>query len=113
MEDVIASLTLDLLKLVDSIATQPLLITGSLPPLGRDLDVFTGREGAAALGSELDRRGFLNRGRGWVGFEGCQVHPIEIFTPEDWHLANEESSSLLQDAEPFLGYDNLRLPAPH
>lgn len=66
-----------------------------------------------ALGAELDRRGFLSRGRGWVGFEGCQVHPIEIFTPEDWHLDSEESSSLLEDAEPFLGYDNLRLPAPH
>lgn len=104
---------MDLLQSVDTIATGPVLITGSLPPLGRDLDLLMDRSQKRSLSRRLDEMGFFKRGHTWVRFTGCDVDAIELFTSNDWGLPSAEAAALIAESHSFLAFKHVRLPAPH
>jgi hypothetical protein len=82
--------------LLDNAATGPVVITGALPPVGRDLDVLASPPVERAVGRYLDVAGFFNRGRTWVRFRGSDLDAVEIFTTDELHLPPGEATAVLE-----------------
>lgn len=99
--------------LVDQLARGPVLVFGSLPPAGRDLDLLVPdlevgslREGLVAVGFEATGPAELMR------FAGCSVEAVDLVPASDWRLPDAELAELWAQARPIEGYSQLRQPAP-
>jgi thymidylate kinase len=99
--------------LVDDAAVGPVLVIGSLPPEGRDLDVLVRPDDERAIAARLEAAGLRRSGREWVAFEGCTAFGVELVPAERWGLPPAEVAALFADARPIAGYARLVRPAPH
>ncbi|HWL35010.1 MAG TPA: hypothetical protein VNQ77_02335 [Frankiaceae bacterium] len=90
------------LEIVDAAARGRVLVTGSLPPEGRDLDVLAPRESAAAIAEALGANGFVARRTTWARFA-----PLELVDVRE--LAAE---AMLARALPLAGCANVCRPDP-
>jgi thymidylate kinase len=104
---------MDAAGLVDQLARGPVLVFGSLPPAGRDLDLLVPdsevgplREGLVAAGFEAAGPAELAR------FAGCSVEAVDLVPASDWRLPDAELAELWAQARPIDGYSQLRQPAP-
>lgn len=100
---------------LDRLLPAPVLVVGSLPPDGRDLDLLVGgpdREGVeeALRGAGLEQRGDVWTGTAGSGLAGAAV---ELLRAEEWGLPGEELDRLRADARPVPGLTRLVRPAPH
>jgi thymidylate kinase len=108
---------------IDEAAGEDVIVTGALPPQGRDLDLLVGEEQARRLAQVLAGRGFLPRGRKvaprrsvskqWVLIEGCSALAVDLNPVRRWRLPAEEQRALLADAVPIEGFRHLVRPSPH
>lgn len=89
------------LSLVEAAAPRRLLVTGSLPPEGRDLDLLAPPGPYAAVADALEHAGFIRRHTTWARFE-----PLELVD-----LRRLPDESMLSRATPLPGFD--RLCRPH
>ena len=99
--------------LVDSAVRDRVLVFGSLPPQGRDLDLLVRSPERDALVRALTGAGFLQRRNVWALFEGASVESVELIQATDWTLPSEELEALYEDARPIDGFQHLVCPAPH
>jgi thymidylate kinase len=109
--------------LVDSAAPERVLILGSFPPTGRDLDVLAFKICRKAIADGLAREGFLARGPGlaparpwvqqWVRFADATAFAVDVHAPERYGLADSEVQRLFDDAVPIEGMRSLARCAPH
>ena len=102
-----------LAQLVDGWLDAPALVSGSLPPHGRDLDVVVRPEQEQQLAERLRADGFLAHGGEWVRFRGCGAEALDLIPVADWELPDDEAEALFADARPIDGYAWLGRPAPH
>jgi thymidylate kinase len=100
-------------ELIDRAVEDRVLVFGSLPPAGRDLDLLARPEEEAAIASSLSRHGFARRSRQWARFEGCTAYGVEVVPAADWSLPAEELEALFAEAQPLAGSTRLVRPAPH
>jgi thymidylate kinase len=98
--------------IVDASASAPLLVVGSLPPKGRDLDLLAPPGDAEALAAALSRAGFIPRGSTWARFEGCGAEIVDLISVDDWNLPADEVEALFAQARRLPGFELLREPAP-
>jgi hypothetical protein len=105
--------TLAVLTAIDSVAQGRVLLYGSLPPHGRDVDLLIMPSDWTAVASRLRADGFDGGAREWVRFRRCSVCAVELIPSEKAHLPTSELRALFADAIPFEGLRNVVEPAPH
>jgi len=98
--------------LVDSLVDRPVLVFGSLPPAGRDLDLLARAPEHDALAAGLEQAGFLRRRHVWARFERCSADVVELVAATDWRLPARELEALFDLARPLEGRRHLVRPAP-
>ena len=101
------------LELIDGIADDRVLVFGSLPPEGRDLDLLAHRSQHGAIATALRAEGFLQRRHRLARFRDCAVEAVELVDAERWRLPDGELKALFDDADPLPGMRRLVHPAPH
>ena len=97
---------------IDRILRAPVLVFGSLPPAGRDLDLLARSNEQEVLAAWLEREGFLERGGEWVRFHDCGVESLDLVPVSAWGLLGAEASELFGEALPIPGFERLVRPAP-
>lgn len=100
-------------ELIDEAVEGRVLVVGSLPPRGRDLDLLARPAEREAIVAALSRAGFRGRGGDWVRFAGCSAEVVDLNPAAEWHLPSAEVEALLSEAVPLDGADHLARPAPH
>src|SRR5947209_20292518 len=88
-------------RALDAALDAPVLVIGSLPPDGRDLDLLV--RDVASLESSLAAAGFRRDGEGWTGPAGYAVEPVPA---ERWALPGAELDALFAAARTIDGYAN-------
>jgi thymidylate kinase len=98
---------------IDALIDSRALVFGSLPPLGRDLDLLVRPPEESAIVEGLAREGFVGKGAKWARFTSCSADVVELVPAAAWLLPPAELSDLFADAVPLEGRGNLVCPAPH
>ncbi len=108
---------------IDEALDENVIVTGALPPQGRDLDFLVSDEQARRLPGILAAHGFLPRGRDvaphrsagqqWVKIEGCSALAVDLNPMRRWGLPPAEEHALVADAVPMAGFDHLVRPSAH
>ena len=98
--------------LLDAHGRGTLLVVGSEPPDGRDLDLLIPDAGLGETERRLAGAGFERHGHEWARFEGPRVELVELTPASSWGLPGAVLEALLTDAEPIEPYARLRRPAP-
>jgi hypothetical protein len=97
---------------VDAAAKHPVLVIGSAPPHGRDLDLVAMPADYMAISRRIEELGHTRRRSSWARFDPDGVSAVDLFSTHELHLAGEVSQ-LFEDAVPVPGYRRFVLPAPH
>ncbi len=103
---------MDVATIIDAAAPTRVLVVGSLPPVGRDYDLFVRDSDRAAIVAALGARGFEPVGHRWVRFEPGDLDVVELITPADWGLSDHETEALFTQATPLDRRARLCVPAP-
>ena len=98
--------------LVDTLVERPVLVFGSLPPTGRDVDLLAHPPEHHALAAGLEQAGYLRRGHVWARFERCSADVVEVVAAAAWELPAGELDALFERALPLAGRRHLVRPAP-
>ena len=104
---------MSVVETVDSLAAGPVIVFGTPPPEGRDLDLLVRPPEEGAIASGLEARGFTRTGRRLVAFRDCTVDVVELVPAGDWGLPAGELEALFGEAEPLDGATRLLQPAAH
>ena len=117
------ALPLSAAKLVDAATPERVLVLGSFPPSGRDLDLLARPLGREAIGAVLAREGFIARGPGlaparswvqqWARFSEGTAFAVDVHEPERYGLSDSSVAALFDDAVPIEGMEWLARCAPH
>jgi dTMP kinase len=99
--------------LIDAAIADRVIVFGSLPPEGRDLDLLVRPPERASIRNELNRQGFLERGVQSVRFDGSHTDAVDLVPVENWGLDPDARDALFREARPIDGYQHLVRPAPH
>jgi thymidylate kinase len=105
--------TSPLVRLVDALVEDRVLVFGSLPPRGRDLDLLVRSPEAAALDAGLEADGFARHGSRFARFHDCSAEVVELKAATSWRLPDQELRALFSEAEPLAGTRHVVRPAPH
>jgi thymidylate kinase len=89
------------------------LVLGSLPPGGRDLDVLAWPDDRRAISARLQKEGFLSRGRNWVRFANGSARVVDLAPAEAYGVPEDELRQAFDAAIPLDGMERLCRPAPH
>ena len=100
-------------EIADAAADGRVLVFGSLPPGGRDLDLLVRPEHDRAIVAALEAEGFRRQGHELARFSGCSVEPVELIDAGGWSLPAAELEALYADAVPLDGCTRVVRPAPH
>jgi thymidylate kinase len=117
------ALPLSAANLVDAATPERVLVLGSYPPSGHDLDVLARPAGREAIGAALAREGFIARGPGlaparswvqqWARFSDGTAFAVDVHEPERYGLSDAGVAALFDDAVPIDGMQRLGRCAPH
>lgn len=99
--------------LIDEHADHSLLVFGSLPPTGRDLDLLVPSADVATIEKLLADNSFDSAGRLWARFVGCDVDVVEVIPASKWGLPPVEEAALFDESRPIEGMMHLTQPSPH
>ncbi len=97
---------------VDGAAERRVIVFGSTPPEGRDLDLIVRDADLPRLAAKLAEAGFRAKGQTWARFSGCGVGAVDLVPASTWRLPTGEIERLFSDALPLDGRRNLARPAP-
>ncbi len=100
-------------ELVASLVESRVLVFGSLPPHGADLDLLVRPAEEEVLAAALGSHGFERRGRTWARFAECSAEVIELVPTASWGLPADELERLFSEARPIEASGKICRPAPH
>ena len=100
-------------ELIDTVVAGRVLVYGSLPPDGRDLDLLVREPEERAIGEILTEAGFARRGNEWVRFARCSAEIVELTTARSWDLPADEVDLLFGQGLAIDGLRNVVRPSPH
>jgi thymidylate kinase len=103
---------LDVASIIEATAARPVLVVGSLPPVGRDWDLFVHDGDRAAIEARLHAAGFMPARRRWVRPSGDAPDVVELLGRAEWRLPEHEVDRLFADAVPLDGHARLCIPSP-
>jgi thymidylate kinase len=99
----------DVVALLDAAVDRPVVVFGSLPPHGRDLDIVARPPEIDAMTDALAQAGFVNNGSStWANLADGTA--VELVPVTRWRLADDR---LFDDAVPLDGCTHVSRPAPH
>jgi thymidylate kinase len=108
---------------LDEALQESVIVTGLVPPEGRDLDLLLTEEQVPRLPPILAEHGFRPRGPGvvparvwtqqWVRIEGCGGLAVDLNPMRRWGLPPDEERALGEEAVPLEGFRHLVRPSPH
>jgi thymidylate kinase len=101
-----------LLRRLDSWLETRVLVFGSLPPTGRDVDLLVQSSHFQALAEWLDSHGFEGHDDRWVRFAEDGVTAVDIVCVERWRLSEAEVDELFHQGVPLPGMRNVLRPSP-
>lgn len=101
------------LRAVDDAVSSRVVIYGSLPPDGRDLDLIVPDAELPAIKAGLAGVGAQVRGDQCAIFANGTAYLVELSPASRWRLPESEVGALLRDAEPLGGFRYVAKPAPH
>ncbi|MHB8294034.1 MAG: dTMP kinase [Acidimicrobiales bacterium] len=104
--------TRSLARLVDGLVCAPVLVHGSLPGHGRDLDLLVRAPEETALVEGLSAHGFLRAGCQQARFRCGSVEMAEVIPAAYWCLPALELDDMFAMALPIAGLSHLVRPAP-
>jgi thymidylate kinase len=99
-------------RLVDVAAVDRVLVHGSPPGEGRDLDLLVRPVSEAAISEALQVAGFLAGGHRLVRFRQGTCEQVELYPASWWDLPPEELTAVFDEAVPLPGYAHLVRPSP-
>jgi len=97
---------------VDEAAGERVVVFGSLPPEGRDLDLLVRPAAERAIAAELERRGVVRNGSRWALFADGTAYAVELVPAASWGLPAPELERLFADARGLEGRTSLAEPSP-
>lgn len=98
---------------IDGRIASGVLVFGSPPPRGRDLDLLARPAELAVIGATLREQGFVQHEFEWVSFRGCSAFAIDLVPAESWRLPVQELAALFDEAQPVEGLPHFLVPAAH
>lgn len=104
---------MDTATLIDKATPEHVLVIGSLPPKGRDLDLLVRPLAETALTSVLAAGGFHRRGHTWARFSDCEANVVELIPARSLELQPEQLDQLYAQARPIEDLTSVVGPAPH
>lgn len=102
----------DPVHLIDAVPGGRLLVIGSLPPAGRDLDLAVRRCDLADVDAALADAGFLRTQNRYVRFSDRTAQIVDTTVLEEWDLPAKELDALLERARLLPGMRRMARPAP-
>jgi thymidylate kinase len=100
-------------ELVDSAVAGRVLVYGSLPPDGRDLDLLVREREERLIIARLADAGFASKSGEWARFTGCSAEIVELTGAASWHLPSDELDLLFAEGQEIEGLHNLVRPSAH
>ena len=97
---------------VDALLPAPVVVLGSLPPTGRDLDLLVPASLMPRLRSTLRDHGWAEDRDTFVRFADAEAFAVDLCPLEDWLPDDVARASLVRDAAPVPGYARLLAPSP-
>lgn len=104
---------MDAASLIDAAVPEPVLVLGSPPPSGRDLDLLVRPSAIEALATALDGAGFHQLGDMWARFAGCSAEVVDLVAAPELELGPDQIDGLFAEAQPIAGFRLLLAPSPH
>jgi thymidylate kinase len=104
-------LALSVARLVDSIAGGRVIVLGSPPPQGRDLDLLVRAGERRSIERGLLAAGLVRRGETFARFADCSAYGVELIAAERY-LSPGPLGELFRGARPVEGFSHLCRPAP-
>ena len=95
--------------LADAAVRRRILVVGSPPPAGRDLDLLARPEEEDALARALAGAGYLRRRSTWARFADATADVVDVIPAAEWGARD----ALFDDATPLEGFEHLAVAAPH
>ncbi|HYI46241.1 MAG TPA: hypothetical protein VE174_12360 [Actinomycetota bacterium] len=104
---------MELARTIDSLCASQVLVFGSLPPHGRDLDLLT-QTGAEAhsLKARLSEQGFTARGSSLARFTNPSIEGVDVVEAAGWGLPSDELRALFAESLPIDDLTRLVRPSP-
>ena len=99
--------------LIDDAAHDPVLLLGSPPPSGRDLDVLVRPNAIKALAEVLSEAGFYRQGNTWARFAECSADVVDLMETSELELEADQIDRLFAEAQPIAGFRFLLEPSSH
>jgi thymidylate kinase len=96
---------------VDAAAGGRVIVLGSLPPSGRDLDLVALAPERERIERALVEAGLARKGAGFALFRSCSAYGVELFAAEDFAPA-AALAELFAQAIPLPGFDAFARPSP-
>lgn len=98
---------------LDRTLDRRVVVYGSLPPHGRDLDLLVRDGDLADLEAGLHRLGYTQRGAEWTRSRDCDLDVIDPALASEWNLPATERDALFEQARCIDSLRWLRRPAPY
>ena len=103
---------MDAPELIDGLVADRVVVFGSLPPAGRDIDIVAREPELRAIDAGLRAAGFISICGSLLRFSNCSVEAVELVPLSDWSLQPEASAALFDGAIPLDGLPKVCRPAP-
>ncbi|MDQ1439490.1 MAG: hypothetical protein QOK43_3119 [Acidimicrobiaceae bacterium] len=105
---------MSIVALIDAAALDRVVVFGSPPPGGRDLDVVARRASLAALRDALEADGFVPSGaKAWARLDPARPLAVELVPARSWGLPPDAEAALFDAAIALDGCERVCRPAPH
>ena len=89
-----------------------MLVYGSLPPHGRDLDLVAQPDEEGIVSRALVEAGLVGGGARFAAFGGCSAFGVELAAVTSWGLPRGEAEALFAESLPVDGCERIRRPSP-
>lgn len=99
-------------RLVEQYAEEKVVVYGTPPPLGRDLDVVASDAVVRRLAQALRDNRYASSNKTWVKFTGSAVQAVDLTAASAWGLSPDAQRQLFGAAIPLPGSQHLCRPAP-
>jgi thymidylate kinase len=96
---------------IDAAAAGRVIVLGSLPPAGRDLDILARSAERARIERALRAAGLLRKDSDFALFRDCSAYGVELFAAEQF-VPRAALEDLFAQALPLGGFGTLARPAP-
>ncbi|MDQ3105593.1 MAG: hypothetical protein M3Q87_10355, partial [Actinomycetota bacterium] len=102
----------DVAAALDQVLAKPVLVVGSPPPHGNDLDLLARPHDHESVRRWLEQAGFVSWRHTWARFDEPGLFAVDLSTTENWWGGRDDASCLFADPRPIPGLRQLVRPGP-